>query len=110
MISALTAHVSLVCALHVIDQAQPHVVVVVLVTESHPTLAFPWTVAHQAPLSMLFPRQEYWRGLSFPSPEDLPDPGIEPIFPALAAGSLPVSHQGSPRQQYCITFSNYRHK
>ena len=40
--------------------------------------ATPWTVAHQAPLSIGFPRQEYWTGLPFPSPEDLPTPGIEP--------------------------------
>ena len=43
----------------------------------------PWTVAHQAPLSMGFSRQEYWSGLPFPSPGDLPDPGIEPRSPAL---------------------------
>ena len=42
-----------------------------------------WTVAHQAPLSMGFSRQEYWCGLSFPFPEDLPDPGIKPVSPAL---------------------------
>ena len=41
--------------------------------------ATPWTIAHQTPLSMVFPRQEYWSGLPFPSPGDLPDPGIEPI-------------------------------
>ena len=47
--------------------------------KSCPTLVTPWTVAHQAPLSMGFPRQEYWSGLSFPSPEDLPDlPGSSP--------------------------------
>ena len=46
--------------------------------------ATPWTVAHQAPLSMGFPRQEYWSGLPFPSPGDLPDPGIKPTFPASA--------------------------
>ena len=40
--------------------------------------ATPWTIACQAPLSMAFPRQEYWTGLPFPSPGDLPDPGIEP--------------------------------
>ena len=51
--------------------------------------AFPWTVAHQAPLSMEFFRQEYWNGLPFPSPGDLPDPGIEPGSPALQADSLP---------------------
>ena len=48
----------------------------------------PWTVAHQAPLSMGFSRQEYWSGLPFPSPEDLPDPGIEPRSPALQADAL----------------------
>ena len=52
----------------------------------------PRTVAHQAPLSMHFPRQEYWRGLPFPSPGDLPNTGIEPMSPALACGSLPLSH------------------
>ena len=46
-------------------------------------LATPWTVAHQAPLSMGFSRQEYWSGLPLPSPGDLPDPGIEPRSPAL---------------------------
>ena len=45
-----------------------------------------WTVAHQAPLSMGFPRQEYWSELLFPSPGNLPDPGIEPASPALAGG------------------------
>ena len=42
---------------------------------------WPWTTAHQAPLSMRFPRQEYWSGLSFPSPGDLPIPGIKPVTP-----------------------------
>ena len=51
-----------------------------------------WTVAHQVPLCMGFPRQEYWNGLSFPSPGNLPDPGIEPVFPGLQADSLPLSH------------------
>ena len=50
----------------------------------------PWTVAHQAPLSMEFPRQEYWSGLPFPSPRDLPDPRIEPRSLALQADSLPA--------------------
>ena len=48
----------------------------------------PWSVACQAP-SMGFSRQEYWSGLPFPSPEDLPDPGIEPGSPALQADTLP---------------------
>ena len=51
--------------------------------------ATPRTVAHQAPLSMEFFRQEYLSGLSFPSPGDLPDPGIQPRSPALKADSLP---------------------
>ena len=59
-----------------------------LVTQSCPTLATPWTVTHQAPLSMGFSRQEYWSGLPFPSPGDFPDPGIEPGSPALQADSL----------------------
>ena len=44
------------------------------------TFATPWTVAQRAPLSIAFPRQEYWSGLPFPSPEDLPDPGIKPCI------------------------------
>jgi len=44
----------------------------------------PWTVAHQASLSMEFSRQEYWSGLTFPSPGHVPDPGIEPLSPVLA--------------------------
>ena len=48
----------------------------------------PWTVAHQAPPSMEFSRQEYWSGLPFPSPGDLPDPGIEPGSPALQVDAL----------------------
>ena len=61
-----------------------------LVTKSYATLATPWTVACQAPLSMGFSRQEYWRRLPFHSPGDLPDPGIEPWSPALQADSLPT--------------------
>ena len=52
----------------------------------------PWTVAHQAPLCMGFSRQEYWSGLPFPSPGDLPVAGMEPKSPALQADSLPLSH------------------
>ena len=58
--------------------------------------ATPRTVTHQAPLSMKFSRQGYWSGLPFPSPGDLPDPGIEPISPALTADSLLLIHPGSP--------------
>ena len=49
-----------------------------------------WTVACQAPPSMGFSRQEYWSGLPFPSPGDLPDPGIEPVSPALQIRNLPL--------------------
>ena len=49
------------------------------------TLCGPWIVAHQAPLSMGFPRQEYWSELPFPPPGALPDPGIEPPLPASPA-------------------------
>ena len=54
----------------------------------------PQTVVCQAPLSMGFSRQEYWSGLLFPSPEDLPNPGIEPWSPALQADSIPFELQG----------------
>ena len=57
-----------------------------------------WTVGHQAPLSMGFPRQKYWSGLPFSSPGDLPNSGIKPVSPAspaLQADSLPVSYQGT---------------
>ena len=53
------------------------------VAQSCPTLCDPWTVAHQASPSMGFSRQEYWSGLPFPSPKDLPIPGVEPGFPTL---------------------------
>ena len=59
-------------------------------------LVTPWTVACQAPLSMGFHRQEYWSGLPCPPPGDLPNPGIEPVSPALQADSLPLHHLGSP--------------
>ena len=55
--------------------------------------------AYLAPLSMGFPSQEYWSGLPFLSPGDLPDPGVKPKYPVLADGfsdSVPLSHQGSP--------------
>ena len=60
--------------------------------------ATPWTAACQAPLPKGFPRQEEWIGLPFPSPGDLPDPGIEPRPPALQAQSLPTEPLGKPRE------------
>ena len=60
-----------------------HVCVCVCVcVHTHSILATSWTVAHQAPLSMGFSRQEYWSGLPFLPPGDLPDPGVEPVSPA----------------------------
>ena len=54
----------------------------------------PWTVARQPPLSVAFPRQEYWSGWPFPSPGDLPNPEIKPGSPALQADSLPTEPPG----------------
>jgi len=56
----------------------------------------PLTVAYQVPPSMEFSGQEYWSGLPFPSPGDLPDPGIKSRSPELQADALPLSHEGSP--------------
>ena len=66
----------------------------VLIAQSCLILVTPWTVAHQVPLSMGFSRQEYWSVLPFPSPGDLPDPGIEPGSPALQADFYHLSHHG----------------
>ena len=57
----------------------------------------PQTVAYETSPSMGFSRQEYWSGLPFPSPGDLPDPGFEPRSPALQADSLPSELQGHPQ-------------
>ena len=59
--------------------------------------ATPWTGARKAPLSVEFFWQRYWSGLSFPSPGDPPDPGIETVSPALHVGSLPIGYEGSQR-------------
>ena len=68
---------------------------VCLVTQSCPTLCDPMDCSPPGS-SMGFSRQEHWSGLLFPSPRDLPDPGMEPGSPALQADSLPLSYQGSP--------------
>ena len=60
-------------------------------------LATPWTAAYQAPPSMGFSRQDYWSGVPFPSPGDLPNPGIKPRFPALQEDSLPSEPPGKPK-------------
>ena len=61
-----------------------------------------WTVAYEAPLSMEFSSQEYWSGLPFSSPEDLPDPGIEASSPALQADSLYSKPAQKPTMRICI--------
>ena len=58
------------------------------------------TAVHQVPMSMRFSRQGYWSGLPFPSPRDLPNPGIEPESPVLQANSLPTELQGKPIHKY----------
>ena len=58
----------------------------------------PWTVAYQDPPSMGFSRQKCWSGLPFASPEDLPDPGIEPRSPTLQADALPSEPPGKPHK------------
>ena len=66
-----------------------------LVAKSHPTIfVTQWTVAHQAPLSMDFPKQKYWNRLPFPSPEDLPDPGMKSTYPVYRWIFVP-GHLGS---------------
>ena len=72
---------------------------VCLCAQSCLTVCDPWTVALQAPLSMGFPRQGYWSGLPFPSPGDLPDPGIEPTSAALAGGFLNTRAQNRSLQR-----------
>ena len=66
----------------------------------------PWTVARQAPLSMRFPRQEYWSGLPFPSPGDLPDSGIESSSPALAVRFFTPESPGKP-QPHSVYLKNW---
>ena len=64
-----------------------------------PTLSIPWTMMHQASLSMGFPKQEYWSGFSFPPPGDIPDPGTKPtspVSPALQGNSLSAEPSRKP--------------
>ena len=73
-----------------------------------PLFATPRMVAHQAPLSMGFSRQEYWRGLSFPSPGDPPDPGIKPGSPALQADSLPSEPPPAHKPQVLRAWNSFQ--
>ena len=65
-----------------------------------------WTIAHQAPPSMGFSRQEYRSGLPFPSPEDLPDPGIKPRSPTLQADALTSESPGKPNIYILLSHKN----
>ena len=74
-------------------------------------LAPPWKAAYQAPPPMGFSRQEYWNGLPFPPPEDLPNPGIEPTSlapPALAGGFFTTTPPGKPGIDY-LDFKHLKH-
>ena len=64
------------------------------VAQSYSTSCNPWIVAHQAPLPMGFFRQEYWSGLPFLPPREIPDTGIEPVSPTLAGGFFTTEPQG----------------
>ena len=64
----------------------------------------PWTIARQSPLSVQFSKQEDWSELPFPSPGDLPDPGVKPKSPALQADSLPTEPPGGSRSQSACLF------
>ena len=71
-----------------------------LLAKSCLTLWTPWTIACQAPLSMGFPRQEYWSRLPYPSPGDLPNPGIKPMHPALACGFFMTKPPGKSHKSF----------
>ena len=73
----------------------------VLVTQLYPTLCNPMDCSHEAPPPMGFSRQEYWSGLPFPSPGDLPNPGIEPGSPTLQADTLTSEPPGKPQSNSC---------
>ena len=72
-----------------------------------PTLATSQTVAHKIPLFMGFSRQEYWSGLPFLSPEDLPNPGNKPVTPALQAASLLSQSPEKPKFMFLTHVSRF---
>ena len=72
------------------------------------SFATPWTVAYQAPQSMEFSRQEYWSGLPFPSPGDLPDSGTEPGSPALWSDTSPSEPPGKPLKRFINSALNWQ--
>ena len=92
----------LLCSLDLPMVCQNFVVVVVYSLSPVRPFVTPWTTAHQAPLSMEFPRQEYRSRLPFPSPGNHPNPGIELASPALQTDSLMLRQWGSPCQSACL--------
>ena len=87
---------SLLIAFFCIELISSHLKVKVKLLSHVRLFATQWTVAYQAPPSMGFSRQECWSGLPFPSPGDLPTPGIKPGFPSLQADALPSELPGKP--------------
>ena len=79
-----------------------------LVTKSRPTLVTSWTVVFQVPLSMELYQQEYWSGLPFPSPGDLPHPGTEPASPALVGGFFTTNATWEALQVICSALNPHR--
>ena len=79
------------------------------VTKLSDSFATPWTTAHQAPLSMGFPRQEYWNDLPFPSPGDMHNTGTEPAPPALADGFVTTEPAGKPNK-YMLNNNYFKHQ
>ena len=76
---------------------------------SSATLCDPWTVAHQVPPAMGFPKQEYWSGLPFPTLGDLPNPGMAPVSlmsPALAGGFFTTEPPGKPTKEDPYSLAN----
>ena len=91
---------SLLCVIHVFK-------VKVLIAQSYPTLCEPVDYSHQASLSVGLSRQQYWSGLPFPPPGDLPDPGIEPGSPTLQADSLPSEPAGKQYTYFTYIYNMY---
>ena len=81
-----------------------HIIVAVQLLSCVQIFVTPWIVAHQASLSMGFPRQEYWSGWPFPPPGDLPDPGNELISPALAGGFFYHEPPGKPFPRFTYVY------
>ena len=84
--------------MHCLLFVTPFLIVACLCAKSLQSCLTPWTAAHQVPLSVRLSRQEYWNGLPFPPPGDLPDPKIEPAS-HWQVDSLPLSHQGNPKRR-----------